>query len=225
MTEARPTARCRPVPSRRDAGSSRKADKGRVHKMKRRKLLQAAGIGLAATAIAKPAIAQSMPELKWRMTCSWPKSLDTLYGAVELMAKNVAETTDNKFQIQVFAAGEIVPGGQGLDAAAGGNLERGQSAPAYSFVKGPSVAFCHSASYYYFGKDPTFAFGTSVAFGPNQPQNQAWMIHGGGMELLNNFYKKFNVIALMAGNTGCQMGGWFRKEINTVDDLKGLKFR
>src|SRR5262249_59134049 len=104
MTEARPTARCRSVPSRRDAGSSRQSDKGRVHKMKRRKFLQAAGIGLAATAIAKPAIAQSMPELKWRMTCSWPKSLATLYGAVELMSKNVAETTDNKFQIQVFAA-------------------------------------------------------------------------------------------------------------------------
>ena len=83
----------------------------------------------------------------------------------------------------------------------------------------------HSASYYYFGKDPTFAFGTSVAFGPNQRQNQAWMIHGGGMDLLNDFYKKFNVTALMAANTGCQMGGWFRKEINTVDDLKGLKFR
>ena len=88
-----------------------------------------------------------------------------------------------------------------------------------------TVEIGHSASYYYFGKDPTFAFGTSVAFGPNQRQNQAWMIHGGGMDLLNNFYKKFNVTALMAANTGCQMGGWFRKEINTVDDLKGLKFR
>ncbi|HET9685919.1 MAG TPA: ABC transporter substrate-binding protein, partial [Pseudolabrys sp.] len=109
--------------------------------MKRRKFLQAAGIGLAATAVAKPAIAQSMPELKWRMTCSWPKSLDTLYGAVEIMAKNVAEATDNKFQIQVFAAGEIVPALQALDAASSGTVEIG-----------------HSASYYYFGKDPTFAF-------------------------------------------------------------------
>src|SRR5262245_28840863 len=126
-------------------GSSRQVHKGRVQEMKRRKFLQAAGIGLAATAVAKPAIAQSMPELKWRMTCSWPKSLDTLYGAVEIMAKNVAEATDNKFQIQVFAAGEIVPALQALDAASSGTVEIG-----------------HSASYYYFGKDPTFAFGTSV---------------------------------------------------------------
>ena len=175
--------------------------------MKRRKFLQVAGAGLAASAIAKPAIAESMPEIKWRMTASWPKSLDTLWGGAELMAKAVAEATDNKFQIQPFAAGEIVPGLQALDAASNGTVEMG-----------------HTASYYYFGKDPTFAFGTSVAFGPNQRLNQAWM-QAGGMDLLNEFYKKHNVIALLAGNTGCQMGGWFRKEINTVDDLKGVKMR
>src|SRR5712692_338565 len=108
--------------------------------MKRRKFLQVAGAGLAASAIAKPAIAQSMPEIKWRMTASWPKSLDTLWGGAELMAKAVAEATDNKFQIQPFAAGEIVPGLQALDAASNGTVEMG-----------------HTASYYYFGKDPTFA--------------------------------------------------------------------
>ena len=83
----------------------------------------------------------------------------------------------------------------------------------------------HTASYYYFGKDPTFAFGTSVAFGPNQRLNQGWFTLGGGKEVLNEFYKKYNCIALLAGNTGCQMGGWYRKEINSVDDLKGLKMR
>ena len=176
--------------------------------MKRRKFLQAAGIGLAATAIAKPAIAQSSPELKWRMTCSWPKSLETLYGAAETMSKAVAEATDNKFQIQVFASGEIVPGLQVVDAVQNGTVECG-----------------HTASYYYFGKDPTFAFGTSVAFGPNARLNQGWWLHGGGYEVLNEFYKKYNAVALLAGNTGCQMGGWFRKEINTIDDLKGLKMR
>ncbi len=175
--------------------------------MKRRKFLQVAGAGLAASTIAKPAIAQSMPEIKWRMTASWPKSLDTLWGGCELMAKAVAEATDNKFQIQPFAAGEIVPGLQALDAASNGTVEMG-----------------HTASYYYFGKDPTFAFGTSVAFGPNQRLNQAWM-QAGGMDLLNEFYKKYNVIALLAGNTGCQMGGWFRKEIKEVSDLNGLKMR
>ena len=176
--------------------------------MKRRQFLKTAGVGVAAAAIASPAIAQSMPEIKWRMTCSWPKSLDTLFGAAEQMAKAVAAATDNKFQIQVFAGGEIVPALQVVDAVQNGTVECG-----------------HSASYYYFGKDPTFAFGTSVAFGPNARLNQGWFTLGGGKEVLNEFYKKYNQIALLTGNTGCQMGGWFRKEINTVDDLKGLKFR
>jgi TRAP-type mannitol/chloroaromatic compound transport system substrate-binding protein len=176
--------------------------------MKRRQFIKAAAVGLAATAIAKPAIAQSMPEVKWRMTTSWPKSLDTLFGGAEVMAKAVAEATDNKFQIQTFAGGEIVPGLQALDAASNGTVEMG-----------------HTAPYYYFGKDPTFAFGASVAFGPNQRLNQGWYYQGGGREVLDGFYKNYNVIGLLAGNTGCQMGGWFRKEIKSIDDLKGLKFR
>jgi TRAP-type mannitol/chloroaromatic compound transport system substrate-binding protein len=134
--------------------------------------------------------------------------IDTLYGGAEMMAKAVAEATDNKFQIQPFAGGEIVPGLQVVDAVQNGTVEIG-----------------HTASYYYFGKDPTFAFGTSVAFGPNQRINQGWYTLGGGREVLNEFYKKYNCVSLLAGNTGCQMGGWFRKEINTVDDLKGLKMR
>ena len=176
--------------------------------MKRRQFLTAASAGLAASAVAAPAIAQSTPAIKWRMACSWPKSLDTLFGAAEIMAKAVADATDNKFQIQVFAAGEIVPALQVVDAVQNGTIECG-----------------HTASYYYFGKDPTFAFGTSVAFGPNQRLNQGWFLLGGGKEVLNEFYKNYNSIALLAGNTGCQMGGWFRKEINTVDDLKGVKMR
>jgi TRAP-type mannitol/chloroaromatic compound transport system substrate-binding protein len=177
--------------------------------MKRRDFLKVTGIGAAGAAtLAAPAIAQSMPELKWRLTASWPKSLDTLWGGVELMAKLVGEATDNKFQIQAFAGGEIVPGLQVLDAVQNGTVEMG-----------------HTASYYYFGKDPTFAFGTAVPFGPNQRLNQAWYMLGGGRELLNQFYKGYNVTSFLAGNTGCQMGGWFRKEINTVDDLKGLKMR
>ncbi|MBS0529118.1 MAG: TRAP transporter substrate-binding protein DctP, partial [Proteobacteria bacterium] len=171
--------------------------------------LKVTGLAAAGAAtIAAPAIAQSMPELKWRMTASWPKSLDTLYGGAEIMAKIVGEATDNKFQIQSFAAGEIVPGLQVLDAVQNGTVELG-----------------HTASYYYFGKDPTFAMGSAIPFGPNMRINQAWYMMGGGKELLNAFYKNYNVYSMLAGNTGCQMGGWFRKEIKTVDDLKGLKMR
>jgi TRAP-type mannitol/chloroaromatic compound transport system substrate-binding protein len=176
--------------------------------MKRREFLKAAGVGLAGTAVAAPAIAQSQPGLKWRMPCSWPKSLDTLYGAAEIMCKYVGEMTDGKFEIQPFAAGEIVPGLAIVDAVQNGTVECG-----------------HTASYYYFGKDPTFGFGTSVPFGPNARINLSWMLQGGGNEVLNEFYKKYNILGIPAGNTGCQMGGWYRKEINTVDDLKGMKMR
>ncbi len=180
--------------------------------MQRRKFLRTAGVGSAAVAasatLAAPAIAQSMPELKWRLTSSFPKSLDTLYGGAERFAKIVAEATDNKFQIRVFAAGEIVPGLQVADAVQNGTVEMG-----------------HNASYYYFGKDPTFALGTAVPFGLNTRQMDAWLTQGGGEQLLNDFYKNYNIYGIACGNTGCQMGGWFRKEINTVDDLKGLKMR
>jgi TRAP-type mannitol/chloroaromatic compound transport system substrate-binding protein len=177
--------------------------------MKRRDFIKVTGLGVAGAAtIAAPAIAQSMPEIKWRMPTSWPKSLDTLYGGAEMMAKMVAEATDNKFQIQTFAGGEIVPGLQVLDAVQNGTVEIG-----------------HTASYYYFGKDPTFTFGSSVPFGPNMRINQAWYMLGGGKQVLDEFYKKYNVVSLLAGNTGCQMGGWFRKEVTSVNDLKGLKFR
>jgi TRAP-type mannitol/chloroaromatic compound transport system substrate-binding protein len=177
--------------------------------MKRRDFIKVTGLGVAGAAtIAAPAIAQSTPEIKWRMTTSWPKSLDTLHGGAEMMAKVVGEATDGKFQIQTFAAGEIVPGLQVLDAVQSATVEMG-----------------HTAPYYYFGKDPTFTFGSSIPFGPNMRINQAWYMLGGGKELLNDFFKGYNVTSLLAGNTGCQMGGWFRKEINTVDDLNGLKFR
>jgi TRAP-type mannitol/chloroaromatic compound transport system substrate-binding protein len=177
--------------------------------MKRREFIKVTGMAAAGAAtMAAPAIAQSMPEIKWRMTTSWPKSLDTLHGAAEQMAKMVAEATDNKFQIQTFAAGEIVPGLQVLDAVQNGTVEMG-----------------HTASYYYFGKDPAFTFGSCIPFGPNARITQSWYMFGNGKELLNEFYKNYNVTSLLAGNTTCQMGGWFRKEINTVEDLQGLKFR
>lgn len=176
--------------------------------MKRRQFLTAMGAGAAAAAIASPAIAQSSPTLKWRMTVSWPKSLDTLYGACESFAKFVSEATDGKFQIQLFAAGEIVPGLQVLDAVQNGTVELG-----------------HSAQYYYIGKDPTWALFCAVPFGLNTRQQNAWFYEGDGQKLIDDFGTKFNVKCLTAGNTGCQMGGWFNKEIKEPGDFKGLKMR
>jgi TRAP-type mannitol/chloroaromatic compound transport system substrate-binding protein len=180
--------------------------------MQRRKFLSTAGIGAAAAAatgvVAAPAIAQSAPELNWRLTSSFPKSLDTLFGGAEHFAKIVAEATDNKFQIRTFAAGEIVPGLQVLDAVQNGTVEMGQT-----------------ANYYFFGKDPTFALATTVPFGLNTRQMNAWLTQAGGEQMLNDFFKGYNVVGMVAGNTTAQMGGWFRKEIKTVEDLKGLKMR
>ncbi len=176
--------------------------------MKRRDFVKAAGVTAAAGVIASPAIAQSNPEVKWRLTSSFPKSLDTIYGGAETVAKMVSELTDGKFQIQVFAAGELVPGLQALDAVSNGTVEA-----------------CHTVSYYYVGKDPTFAIAASVPFGLNARQQNAWLWQAGGNELFNEFYKKVNVYGLPTGNTGVQMGGWFRKEIKSPADLQGLKMR
>jgi TRAP-type mannitol/chloroaromatic compound transport system substrate-binding protein len=175
--------------------------------MKRRQFLQAGGVGLAA-GLATPAIAQSAPTLRWRLTTTFPKSLDTLYGACEMFSKAIAELSDQKFQVQVFGPGEIVPPFQVFDAVSTGTVEMG-----------------NTASYYYIGKDLAFAFGTAVPFGLNTRQMNAWLTYGGGLDLLNELYKTYNVYGLPFGNTTAQMGGWFRKEINTVDDLRGLKFR
>ena len=176
--------------------------------MKRRDFLKISATGAAATAIASPAIAQSSPEIKWRMTSSFPKSLDTIYGGAEQFAKFVSDMTDGKFQIQCFAAGEIVPALQALDATSNATVE-----------------MSHTVSYYYVGKDPTFAIYASVPFGLNARQQNSWWYQGGGQDLGNEFFKKFGVMAFPCGNTGTQMGGWFRKEIKTVADLSGLKFR
>src|SRR6478736_1566364 len=165
--------------------------------MQRRKFIRTAGVGAAAvaatSAVAAPAIAQSAPELNWRITSSFPKSLDTLYGGAERLAKIVAEATDNKFQIRTFAAGEIVPGLQVLDAVQNGTVEMG-----------------HTASYYFYGKDPTFALCTTIPFGLNTRQMNAWITQGGGEQLINDFYKGYSVYGIAAGNTTAQMGGWFR---------------
>jgi TRAP-type mannitol/chloroaromatic compound transport system substrate-binding protein len=179
--------------------------------MQRRSFLKGAGTvgaGLAAATAVGPAIAQSGPQVRWRLASSFPKSLDTIYGAADTIARTVAEATGGKFQIQVFAGGELVPPFGVVDAVQNGTVE-----------------CAHTAGYYFFGKDPTFAFCCAVPFGLNARQQNAWMLQGGGLDLMRDFLKDYNIVNFPAGNTGAQMGGFFRKEINTVDDLKGLKLR
>ncbi|EKF18211.1 TRAP transporter substrate-binding protein [Nitratireductor pacificus] len=180
--------------------------------MDRRTFIRNAGLAgtgvAAASALATPAIAQSMPKITWRCTSSFPKALDTIYGAAETMADFVKGATDGNFEIQVFAAGEIVPGLQAADAASAGTVE-----------------IAHTASYYYWGKDPTYALATAIPFGLNYRQQNAWFYYGEGNTLINEFYATQGLYGLPCGNTGAQMGGWFRKEINTLEDLKGLKMR
>jgi TRAP-type mannitol/chloroaromatic compound transport system substrate-binding protein len=177
----------------------------------RRRVLQKGLAGTAAAAslgLAAPAIAQGAAEIRWRLTSSFPKSLDTIFGTAETFARYVAEATDNRFQIQTFAAGEIVPGLQALDAVSNGSVEIAQT-----------------PLYFYIGKEAALAFATGIPFGMNARHQAAWWSFGGGREITAEALAPFKTHALLAGNSGTQMGGWFRKEINTVDDLKGLKFR
>ncbi|MCK8785386.1 TRAP transporter substrate-binding protein [Roseomonas sp. NAR14] len=168
-----------------------------------------AGGALAGTAaLAAPAVAQSAPEVRWRCASSFPKSLDTIFGAGEHVARRVAALTDNKFQIRVFAAGELVPGLEVANAVQAGTVDCG-----------------HTASYYFVGKDPTFALDAVVPFGFNMRQMNAWLQEGGGREQLREFFDGYGIVSIPAGNTGAQMGGWFRREIKSVQDLNGLKMR
>jgi TRAP-type mannitol/chloroaromatic compound transport system substrate-binding protein len=176
--------------------------------MKRRGFLAGAAVAAAAATVARPAVAQSTPEVRWRLTSSFPKSLDTIFGTAETFSKYLSEATDGKFQIQTFAAGEIVPGLQALDAASNGTVE-----------------CAHTPTYFYTGKEPALALGTGLPFGLNARHQHAWWHFAGGEAIVNEALAKFNTISVVCGNSGTQMGGWFRNEIKGLDDLKGLKFR
>jgi TRAP-type mannitol/chloroaromatic compound transport system substrate-binding protein len=176
--------------------------------MERRSFIKKASIAVSAGAIAAPAMAQALPTINWRLASSFPKSLDTIFGAAEVFSRRVSQLTGGKFNIRVFAGGEIVPALQVADAVQAGTVEMG-----------------HTASYYYFGKDPAFAFDCAVPFGLNSRQQTAWFDQGGGRDLLRDFFKDYGIVNFLGGNTGTQMGGWFRKEVKTVKDLTGLKMR
>ena len=175
--------------------------------MKRRDFIKQAAVGTAA-AVAAPAVIAAPKKIRWRMPTSWPKAFDLIYGGAVDIADRVKAMSGGDFEILPYAGGELVGGLEVFDAVSQGTFPIG-----------------HTASYYYVGKSPAFAFDTGLPFGFNFRQQNAWLYSGGGIEQMRKLYADFNIINIPAGNTGCQMGGWFRKEVNTPDDLKGLRMR
>lgn len=184
--------------------------------MKRRNFLKNTAIGtLSAStlgACSQPpqptASTPSQPLINWRMATSWPRYLDILFDGIEVFCQAVSTMTGGRFTITPYPGGELAPPLEVLDAVASGKVECG-----------------HTNSFYYLDKSPALAFGTTLPFGLNAQQQNAWLYSGGGLEALNKVFAEFGVVAFAAGNSGTQMGGWFRKEINTVADLKGLRVR
>ena len=167
-----------------------------------------AGCGKESTGGASGPAVITQPNLRWRLISSFPRSLDTIFGAAEVFSQRVHALTDGRFDIRVYPAGEIVPYDQVLESVQKGTVQMG-----------------HAASYYFKGKNPALPFDCSVPFGLTARQQNAWMFHAGGLELMREMFSDFNVINFPGGNTGTQMGGWFRKEINSLADLRGLKMR
>ncbi len=175
--------------------------------MERRSFVRGAGLaGVLAAGVAPAVHAQA--NIRWRLTSAFPKSLDTIYGAAESFSAKVKAMSGGKFEISVHAAGELVPTAGLVDAVQGGTVEMG-----------------HTAPYYYFGKNDVFALGCAIPFGLNSRQMTAWQYDGNGLKLMREFYSNYGFTSFPMGNTGAQMGGWFRKPLKTLADMKGLKFR
>jgi TRAP-type mannitol/chloroaromatic compound transport system substrate-binding protein len=175
--------------------------------MDRRSLIKNAGIaGVLAAGVAPAVHAQAT--VRWRLASSFPKSLDTIFGAAEVFRDQVKAMSGGKFEISVHAAGELMPPFGVVDGVQQGTVEA-----------------AHTAPYYFFGKNEAFALGCAIPFGLNSRQMTAWMYEGNGLKLMREFYAKYNMTSFPMGNTGSQMGGWYRKEIKTVKDIKGLKMR
>ena len=175
--------------------------------MDRRSLIKNAGIAGVLAAGAAPAV-HAQATIRWRLASSFPKSLDTIFGAAEVFSQKVKQLSGGRFEVSVHAAGELMPAFGVVDGVQNGTVE-----------------IAHTAPYYFFGKDETFALGCAIPFGLNSRQMTAWMYEGNGLKLMREFYAKYNIVNFACGNTGAQMGGWMRKEIKSVSELKGLKFR
>lgn len=176
--------------------------------MERRSFVRQAGLAGVLAAGAAPAVVHAQTTIRWRMASSFPKSLDTIFGAADVFAKKVSEMTGGKFQISVHAGGELMPPFGVVDA-----------------VKDGTVEIAHTAPYYFHGKDEVFALGCAIPFGLNSRQMTAWMVEGNGLKLMREFYRGYNIINFPGGNTGAQMGGWYRKEVKGLADIKGMKIR
>ena len=173
--------------------------------MNRRALVRGAAV---AGGLATPYLAAAQTQVQWRSPGSFPRSTDVLWGVHEQICRRVGELTGGAFQIRAFAAGEIVPALQIFEAVGQGTVECG-----------------YTADYYYIGRDPSLGFGTVMPFGMNARQQYAWLTAGGGLEALQESHRDQGLVSLPCSNTGAQMGGWLRREVRSVDDLKGLKFR
>jgi TRAP-type mannitol/chloroaromatic compound transport system substrate-binding protein len=176
--------------------------------MERRSFIRQTGLAGVLAAGAAPAVVHAQANIRWRLASSFPKSLDTIYGTAEVFSKKVSDMTGGKFQISVHAGGELLPAFGVVDG-----------------VQNATVEVAHTAPYYFYGKSEVFCLGCAIPFGLNSRQMTAWMYEGNGLTLMREFYAKYNIINFPAGNTGAQMGGWFRKEVKSLADLKGLKFR
>ena len=175
--------------------------------MDRRSLIKNAGIaGVLAAGVAPAVHAQAA--VRWRLASSFPKALDTIFGAAEVFAKQVKAMSGGKFEVSVHAAGELMPAFGVVDGVQQGSIEA-----------------AHTAPYYFFGKNEAFGLGCAIPFGLNSRQMTAWMYEGNGLKLMREFYGKYNMISFPGGNTGAQMGGWYRKEIKSLKDVKGMKMR
>jgi len=186
--------------------------------MNRRKFIQKVAVGAAGTGVlsacAKSEKGDEGPnistkkQVRWFLASSFTRNLDTIFGAAEVLSARVEALTEGRFTIRVRQAGDLVGGLAVLDAVQQGSAQCG-----------------HTAGYYYKGKHPALALDTTVPFGLTSRQQSAWLLHGGGLDAMRKVYGQFDVINFPGGNTGVQMGGWFRREVPGLNDLKGLKMR
>jgi TRAP-type mannitol/chloroaromatic compound transport system substrate-binding protein len=170
----------------------------------------AAGAAACSQESAGPAdgAAASRESFEWNMVTSWPPGLPGLGVGVQNLANRIETASNGRLKIKVYAGGELVPALEVLDAVSRGTVQMG-----------------HDSAYYHRGKVPAAQYFTTIPFGMTVHEINAWLYYGGGLELWRELYEQFNVIPFPAGNTGMQMAGWFNKEINSVDDLQGLKMR